>query len=117
MVFVTAQRCKTAAGTDSHDNDDKQEMLDELCTLGLFPNETANVRSALPAFLIDTRNGYLYATVEATAKESSLTNGWSKRSTVERSRRKTEREAFEKLLADFARAWPKVVQTYHTASR
>ena len=86
-------------------------------TLGLFPNETANVRSTLSAILIDTRNGYLYATAEATAKESALTNGWSNRSTVERSRRKTEREAFEKLLADFTRAWPQVVQTYHTASR
>jgi len=117
MVFVTAQRCKTAAGTDSHDNDDKQEILNELCTFGLFPNETANVRSTLSAILIDTRNGYIYAAAEASAKHSARTNAWSNRSAVERSRRKTERESFEKLLADFTRAWPQIVQTYHTASR
>ncbi|MEE8153813.1 MAG: hypothetical protein V3T53_02510 [Phycisphaerales bacterium] len=85
-------------------------------TLGLFPNETANVRSTMSAVLIDTRNGYLCAAAEASAKQSALTNAWSNRSTVERSRRKTERESFEKLLADFTRAWPQVVRTYHTAS-
>ena len=86
-------------------------------TLGLFPNETANVRSTFSAILIDTRNGYLYATAEATAKESTLTNAWSNRSAVERSRRRTERESFEKLLVAFTRAWPQVVRTYQTASR
>jgi len=86
-------------------------------TLGLFPNETANVRSTLSAILIDTRNGYIYAAAEASAKHSALTNAWSNRSAVERSRRKTEREAFDKLLADFTRAWPQVVRTYQTASR
>lgn len=86
-------------------------------TLGLFPDQTANVRSTVSAILIDTRNGYLYATAEATAKESTLTNAWSNRNAVERSRRKTERESFEKVLVDFTRTWPQVVRTYQTASR
>jgi len=96
-----------------------EESLEPLgfITLGLFPNQTARVNSTTSAILIDTRNGYTYAAAEASAKHNALTNAWSNKSTVDRSRRKTERESFEKLLQNFIQTWPNLVQAYSVASR
>lgn len=96
-----------------------EESLEPLgfVTLGLFPNQTARVNSTTSAILIDTRNGYTYAAAEASAKHSALTNAWSNKSTVDRSRRKTERESFEKLLQNFIQTWPNLVQAYSMAAK
>ena len=43
-----------------------------------------------------------------------MTNAWQSEVSVDRARRRTEREAFEKLVSDFERAWVQVVRQYAT---
>ncbi len=83
-----------------------------LLTLGLFPDDLARISSTVSAVLMDTRNGYVYALMEATAKKEKLANGWTKRSTVDAGRRQAETEAFEKLVREFESTWPRLLTEY-----
>jgi len=78
-------------------------------TLGLFPEREARVTSTVSAALIDTRNGYVYGLAEATSNTTQLANAWTSRSAVDQSRRRAEREAFVKSVAEMERMWHGVV--------
>jgi len=84
-----------------------------LITLGLAPNKNARVTCTASAVLMDVNNGYIYAVVEDTAQNNQLANAWSSEEAMDQVRRKTEREAFEKLIAQFKSEWPTVVATYN----
>ena len=45
-------------------------------TLGLSPNQTAQIVTTATAVLMDTRNGYIYGYSEATEHGFQLTNAW-----------------------------------------
>ncbi len=77
-------------------------------TLGLFPTQNARVTTTASALLVDVRTGYIYATAEATSKNSALANAWTSEDAVDKSRRETERSAFVDLVAEFERVWPRV---------
>lgn len=81
-------------------------------TLGIFPNHNAKVTSTASAVLMDVSNGYIYAVVEATAANNQLANAWSSEQAMDEVRRKTERQAFEQLIAEFKSEWGNVLMTY-----
>ena len=79
-------------------------------TLGLFPTKVATVTTTASSLLMDVRSGYIYATGETTSQRKPLANSWTSSDAVDLSRQQNEREAFVKLVKDFERLWPKVVQ-------
>ena len=85
-------------------------------TLGMLPNQQARVTTTASAVLLDTRNGYVYAVLEATEKHKQLANAWTSRQAVDQSRRKTETAAFQSLLDEFEEAWARVTKHYATRS-
>jgi hypothetical protein len=81
-------------------------------TLGLFPEREARVTSTASAALLDTRNGYVYGLAEGTSHTTQLANAWTSETAVEESRRRAEREAFDKLVAGLETMWQGVVARY-----
>ena len=84
-------------------------------TLGLSPNRQARVVTTVSAALLDTRNGYVYGTAEATARQSKITNAWQSEESVDEARRATEAEAFDKLVGELEGMWNGVVSRYAAA--
>ena len=74
-------------------------------TLGLSPNKQVRVSTTASAILMDVRTGYVYGACESTARRKQLASTWTSRDAVDRSRRKTERQAFEDLLDQFEKLW------------
>ncbi len=83
-------------------------------SLGLFPTKDVRVRTTASAVLLGTHNGYVYGLAEATAERSGLANAWTDDHAVDDTRRKTETEAFDKLVSDFEIFWGRVVAQYAT---
>ena len=94
--------------TSFHDND--QSVALNLVTLGLSPTRKVFVRVAATALLIDTRTGFVYAAIESNEKRDLRTNVWESNQTADRARRDAEQAAFKKLVGEFEKAWPKVVE-------
>ncbi len=84
-------------------------------SLGLSPTQQARVVSTASAVLMDTRNGYVYGTAEATEKQNQIASAWTSDSAVDQSRRRAETKAFEKLVNEFEKTWSGVVQSYGTS--
>lgn len=81
-------------------------------TLGLFPGRFANVTTTASAALVDTRNGFVYGLAEASEKSSQLANAWTDGDAVDQCRRRTEGEAFTKLVGELQTMWTGVVRTH-----
>ena len=80
-----------------------------LISLGLVPDRDAYVTSTASAVFVDVRSGFVYGVVEATDKQSGLTNAWSSSDTVDAKRVATEREACRLLLAEARETWGGIV--------
>ncbi len=78
-------------------------------TLGLSPNQTAEVTTTASAVLMDVRTGYVYGTCETTSRKNQLASAWTSGEAVDLMRLKTERKAFEELLGDIESLWNEVV--------
>jgi hypothetical protein len=78
-------------------------------TLGILPNQTANVTTTASAVLMDVNNGYVYGVYEATSKRHQLANGWTQREAMDQICRQAEKEAFVKLVDDVAEGWSGVL--------
>lgn len=81
-------------------------------TLGLSPNRVVFVNTTASALLLDTRNGYIYGTAEASESEKQLTNAWQNDEAADQSRRRAETAAFEKLVGEIEKTWTGVVANY-----
>ncbi len=79
-------------------------------TLGLSPNKVVRMSTTASAVLVDVRTGYVYGACESTVRRKQLASAWTSRDAVDHSRRKTEREAFEKLISDFEKLWDGVAE-------
>ena len=82
-------------------------------SLGLLPNRRYELISTAFAALVDTRTGYIYGTNEKSRARSGITMSWGGDDVIRRARSKVEREAMEKLFADFPSFWRGVVATHH----
>ena len=83
-----------------------------ILTLGLFPDDHARIASTVSAVLMDTRNGYVYGLLEATARKEKTTSGWTRDAVVDKARREAEAEAFQKLVGEFETTWRRVIDEY-----
>lgn len=82
-------------------------------SLGLLPNKRYELISTALAALVDVRTGYIYGTIEKSRARSGITMAWGSDDVISRARAKVEREAMEKLFADFPAFWRGVVSTHH----
>ena len=82
-------------------------------SLGLLPNKRYELVATALAALVDTRTGYVYGTVEKSRARSGLTMAWGSEDVINRARTAAERDAMEKLFADFPAFWRGVVATHH----
>ena len=83
-----------------------------LVTLGLSPNQQAQVVTTASAVLLDTHNGYVYGVAEATDRSTQLASAWTSTSAVDDARRRTETKAFDKLVDDLEKVWGGVVRIH-----
>ena len=81
-------------------------------SLGLFPNKRYELISTAFAALVDTRTGYIYGTNEKSRARTGLTMSWGSDDVIHRARSKAEREAMEKLFADFPAFWRGIVAAH-----
>lgn len=98
--------------TETHATDGRIfAPLTEL-SLGLFPNKRYELIATALAALVDTRTGYVYGALEQSRARSGLTMAWGSDGVIERARSAAERDAIEKLLAEFPAFWRGVVQNH-----
>jgi hypothetical protein len=94
-------------------NTDTSTVLSAI-SLGIGPTLKLRVISTVSAILMDTRTGYIYGTIEETAREETNTSYLSTKNECDKIRLKTERKAFEQFLAEFETLWPGIVKEYKT---
>lgn len=83
-----------------------------LISLGVSPNQKATIVTTASAVLMDTRNGYVYGTCEATSRSTKMMGAWGSGAAIDESRLKNERSAFEKLEGEIEKMWVGVDQEY-----
>lgn len=81
-------------------------------TLGLSPTRKISAVTTCSGLLIDTRTGYVYSAYEVTERAETFASSWGSRDTADETRRNTEREAFKKLVDEFAGTWPKLLERH-----
>lgn len=94
--------------TSFHKNDTSVAL--NVVSLGLSPTRKIFVHVSASALLMDTRTGFIYAALEATEKRQVTSNAWESKESADRARRAAEKEAFKKLVGEFEKIWPKVVE-------
>lgn len=82
-------------------------------SLGLLPNKRYELIATAFAALVDTLTGYVYGTDEKSRARTGITISWGSDDVIQNARAKVEREAVEKLFADFPAFWRGVVATHH----
>lgn len=78
-------------------------------TLGLSPTRKITAITTISGLLLDTRTGYVYAAYEVTEKKTALATSWGSADSADGVRRDTEKNAFAKLVDEFAASWPKLL--------
>lgn len=86
-----------------------------LVTLGILPTTIESVDTTASAVVLDMRTGYLYGTAEASSRDSHVTSAWWTQAAIDASRKKTEHEAFAKLLGELDTTWRGIVAEYAPA--
>jgi len=81
-------------------------------TLGLSPTRRISAVTTCSALLMDTRTGYIYSAYEATERAETFSTSWGSRDTADEARRNNERDAFKKLIDEFATTWPRVLERH-----
>jgi len=96
--------------TTFHDRDAAAPI--SIVTLGLSPTQVTNVVTTASAVLLDTRNGFVYGVSEASAKHEGLATAWNTASAIDGDRKRTETEAFDKLVTQLEQMWTGVVADF-----
>ena len=96
--------------TTFHDRDLASPL--SLVTLGLSPTQSTTVVTTASAVLMDTRNGYIYGVSEASARKNGLATAWNTESAIDGDRKRTETEAFQKLVGEVETMWKGVIQEH-----
>jgi len=81
-------------------------------TLGLSSTRKISAVTTCSALLMDTRIGYIYSAYEVTERAEMFSNSWNSRDTADEARRNNEREAFKKLIDEFATSWTKLLERH-----
>ena len=81
-------------------------------TLGLSPTRKISAVTTCSALLMDTRTGYIYSAYEVTERAETFSTSWGSRDAADEARRNNERDAFKKLIDEFATTWPRVLERH-----
>ncbi len=79
-------------------------------SLGIGQTIDVRVTTSVSALVMDAKTGYIYGTVEETAKEERTTAALTTKNAYDRLRLKTERQAFEQFLDEFEVMWKDIVE-------
>lgn len=77
-------------------------------SLGLFPNDRAEIITTALAAVVDTRTGFVYGTAERSAGRTCHAMSWDD-GTRDRAMRRTRADAMMKLLGEFPALWSRIV--------
>jgi hypothetical protein len=94
--------------TSFHDSDKALPL--SVITLGLSPTHQVAVHVTASALLLDTRTGFIYATLEANEQRKVTTSAWLSEESADRARLDAEQTAFKALVEEFKKSWPRVVE-------
>ena len=83
-------------------------------SLGFLPNQEASVTTTASAVFFDVRTEFVYGFAEATAREAENASVWSSSEIVDRLRKKTERDAFDRLINELEKTWNTVLERFTT---
>ncbi|MEY3141973.1 MAG: hypothetical protein RLY21_466 [Planctomycetota bacterium] len=86
-----------------------------LLTLGLAPTKNAVVNSTVSIAFFDVRTGFCYGTAEGSASDDQLASAWTSEQAMDDARRRAERLAFERMLAEAGKAWAGIAAQSVTA--
>jgi hypothetical protein len=84
-------------------------------TLGLSPTQVVSSNCTASALLVDTRNGYVYGTMEASGLSDQLASAWTCDAASNAVRGRSEEAAFAKLTDRMGETWGDVVKQLQTA--
>lgn len=74
-------------------------------TLGISPTRRVHVHVTASALVMDTRTGFIYATLETSEKRELLSSILGEGDNVDTARRDAEKVAFKKLVDEFEKNW------------
>jgi hypothetical protein len=77
---------------------------------GLSQTRKVTARVQASALLLDTRTGFIYGAFESAEKKDLTTNAWKSEEDADRARRDLEQATFKKLVTEFEKGWPEVVE-------
>jgi len=100
--------------TAFHDRDVAKPV--SVITLGLSPTKVTNVTTTASAVLLDTRSGFVYGVAEASARKDGVASAWTTDDAIDADRKRTETQAFEKLVGEVETMWKGVAQTFATSA-
>lgn len=83
-----------------------------MVTLGLSPTRKISAVTTISALLMDTRTGYIYSAYETTERAQTISTSWGSSDSADEVRLKNEREAFKKLVDEFVKTWPSVLERH-----
>lgn len=92
-------------------NVDKSTPL-TVISLGFGPTINTRVITSVSALVMDAKTGYIYGTVEETAKEQRTTAALTTKNDCDKLRLRTERDAFEMFLDEFEMMWKRIIQRH-----
>ncbi len=81
-------------------------------TLGLSPNRQAHAITTASAAFVGTHNGYVYGIAEATSRNDRIASAWTDGQAIDAARRRTEAEAFDKLVGELRQVWKDILRQY-----
>lgn len=81
-------------------------------TLGLFPNNRYEIIATGLAAIVDTKTGYVYGTVEKSAAKTGVVMVAGSDESLARRKQQAQREAMEKLIAEFPTFWQGIVAAH-----
>jgi hypothetical protein len=97
--------------TSFHNNDASETL--NVVSLGLFPDREVTVNVMASALVIDTRTGFIYAVLESNEKRQLPSNVWETGEVADRARLNAEKAAFQSLIGEFEKHWPRIVERAH----
>jgi hypothetical protein len=84
----------------------------KVVTLGVFASEKVRIVTTCAAALIDVRTGFVYGVAEGTATDTRRSSAWGTEEAIDKSRLKTERDAFSAALQEVAKTWSSINAQY-----
>jgi hypothetical protein len=81
-------------------------------SLGLLSNTKYKFTSSALALLMDTKTGFIYGTLEEDSTRSGVNIDVINPQALDKVRKQAEREAFDKLLAEFEPFWSRIQKRY-----